>query len=385
MIDSHALKELFLIKKDITYLNFGAYGSCPIPIFEKYQQFQLELEIEPTVFVNETGPAYLKLARTALAEYLHCQADELVYVTNPSYAVNIIAKSLQIGPGDEVLTTNLEYGPCDKTLNFYCTQTGATYIRQKIRFPLESKEEFITQFCAGISNKTKLIFLSHLTSSTALRLPVEEICAIANERGIMVFVDGAHAPGQLPINLEKLGADIYTGACHKWMMTPKGSSFLYVKKSLHHLFEPLVISWGYKTANPSGSLLIDNHQLQGTRDYAAFLTIPAAIDFMKTHQWDQVNDYCRALSQNNAQRFCDLMGSQSNSPINDDFIGQLFSIPIHIPHPEKLHDHLYENYRIQVPVPSHEGQFYLRYSLQGFNNQADLDQLYDAMKIIISA
>jgi isopenicillin-N epimerase len=299
--------------------------------------------------------------------------------------VNIIAKSLQIGPGDEVLTTNLEYGPCDKTLNFYCAQTGATYIRQKIQFPLESKDDFIAQFCAGISNKTKLIFLSHLTSSTGLRLPVEEICAIANERGIMVFVDGAHAPGQLPIDLEKLGADIYTGACHKWMMTPKGSSFLYVKKSLHHLFEPLVISWGYKTANPSGSLLIDNHQLQGTRDYSAFLTIPAAIEFMKTHQWDQVNNYCRTLTQSNAQRFCDLMGTESNSPINDDFIGQLFSIPIHIPHPEKLHDHLYENYRIQVPVPSHEGQFYLRYSLQGFNNQADLDQLYDAMKIIISA
>ncbi len=385
MIDSQALKELFLIKKDITYLNFGAYGSCPKPIFERYQDFQLELETEPTLFVNETGPAYLKIARQALANYLHCDADNLVYVTNPSYAVNIIAKSLQIGPGDEVLTTNLEYGPCDKTLNFYCAQTGATYIRQKIRFPLESKEDFIAQFCTGISAKTKLIFISHLTSSTGLRLPVEEICAIANEKGIMVYVDGAHAPGQLPINLSTLDADIYTGACHKWMMTPKGSSFLFVKKELHHLFEPLVISWGYKTAHPSGSLLIDNHQLQGTRDYAAFLTIPAAIEFMNTHQWDQVNLYSRQLAQSNAQRFCELMGSTSNSPINDDFIGQLFSIPIHIPHPEKLHDHLYENYRIQVPVPSHEGQFYLRYSIQGFNNQADLDQLYDAMKTIVSA
>jgi isopenicillin-N epimerase len=384
MIDSAALKDLFLIKKDITYLNFGAYGSCPKPIFEAYQQFQLELETEPTVFVNETGPSYLKAAREALATYLHCHADELVYVTNPSYAVNIIAKSLKIGPGDEVLTTNLEYGPCDKTLNFYCEQTGATYIRQKIKFPLESKEDFIAQFCAGISSKTKLIFISHLTSSTALRLPVEEICAIANERGIMVYVDGAHAPGQLPINLTTLGADIYTGACHKWMMTPKGSSFLYVKKELHHLFEPLVISWGYKTANPSGSLLIDNHQLQGTRDYAAFLTIPKAIEFMQIHHWDQVSNYCRKLSQDNAERFCDLIGTQPNSPINDEFIGQLFSIPIQIPHPEKLHDHLYASYKIQVPVPSHEGQFYLRYSLQGFNSQSDLDQLYDAMKTIIS-
>jgi len=173
-----------------------------------------------------------------------------------------------------------------------CTNWRYLY-PSKIRFPLTSKEDFIAQFTAGISDRTKLIFISHLTSSTALRLPVEEICAIANDRGIMVYVDGAHAPGQLPIHLTQLGADIYTGACHKWMMTPKGSSFLYVKKELHHLFEPLVISWGYKTANPSGSLLLDNHQLQGTRDYAAFLTIPAAIDFMEQYQWPLVSDYCR--------------------------------------------------------------------------------------------
>lgn len=377
------LKDLFLLKKDIVYLNFGAYGSCPRPIFDVYQQFQLELETEPTVFVNETGPAYLKTAREALGAYLHCAGDELVYVVNPSYAVNIVAKSLDLKPGNEVLTTNLEYGPCDKTLDFYCKKTGATYIRQKIRFPLESKEDFIEQFVAGITGNTKLIFLSHITSSTGLRLPVEEICAVANERNILVYIDGAHAPGQLPIHLASLGADFYTGACHKWMMTPKGSSFLYVKKSLHYLLDPLVISWGYQTANPSGSLLIDNHQLQGTRDYAAFLTIPAAIQFMAQHQWDEVNKFCRELTQKNAQRFCDLMQTKANSPINDDFIAQLFSIPINISAPEKLHDLLYSNYQIQVPIPSHEGQYYLRYSIQGFNNQEDLDKLYYAMERII--
>jgi isopenicillin-N epimerase len=382
-MQSHELKDLFLLRKDITYLNFGAYGSCPKPIFDLYQQFQLELETEPTVFVNETGPAYLKAARVALGKYLNCTADELVYVTNPSYAVNIIAKSLLLKQGDEVLTTNLEYGPCDKTLAFYCQKTGATYIRQKIRIPLESKEDFIQQFVAGISANTKLIFLSHITSSTGLRLPVEEICAIANERGIMVYIDGAHAPGQLPINLQTLGADLYTGACHKWMMTPKGSSFLYVKKSLQHLFDPLVISWGYKTPNPSGSLLIDNHQLQGTRDYSAFLTIPAAISFMEQYNWPEVNKTCRTITQQNAERFCNLMQTKANSPINDDFIAQLFSIPISIPSPEKLHDILYNNYQIQVPVPSHEGQFYLRYSIQGFNDQGDLDKLYQAMEQII--
>lgn len=383
-MQSQKLKEQFLLRKDITYLNFGAYGACPKPIFEKYQQFQLELEQEPTLFINETGPAYLKQSREALSKYLNCASDDIVYVTNPTYAVNIILKSLQIKAGDEVITTNLEYGPCDKTMEYYCDQKGATYKRQQIRFPLESKEDFITQFTNGITKNTKLIFLSHITSSTGLRLPVEEICAIANQLGILIFIDGAHAPGQLEVDITRLGADMYTGACHKWMMTPKGSSFLYVRRELQHLFDPLLISWGFKSPKPSHSLFLDNHQLQGTRDYSAFLTIPAAIEFMHAHDWKTVNQRSRVLTQTNASRFCALMQTTPNSPVNDDFIAQLFSIPINIAKPEKLHDLLYQQYLIQVPVPSHEGQYYLRYSIQGFNHQDDLDKLYQAMEELVS-
>ncbi len=373
------LKEQFLLKKEITYLNFGAYGACPKPIFEAYQQFQLELETEPTVFVNETGPAYLKASREALGAYLNCSADDIVYVTNPSYAVNIIAKSLKIGAGDEVLTTNLEYGPCDKTWKYYCEQKGATYKKIQTRFPLESKEDFIAQFTTGITEKTKLIFLSHITSSTGLRLPVEEICAIANQRGIIIYVDGAHAPGQIDLDLNSFGVDIYTGACHKWMLTPKGSSFLYVRKSLQDLFDPLVISWGFNTPKPSHSRFLDNHQLQGTRDYAAFLTIPAAIQFMQQFCWREVAKKCKEISQNNGERFCELLGTKANSPINDDFIAQMFAIPLKIVSPEKVHNILYQQFKIQVPITTHEGNHYLRYSIQGFNDQTDLDNLYEAI------
>ncbi|MEI9957738.1 MAG: aminotransferase class V-fold PLP-dependent enzyme [Ferruginibacter sp.] len=204
----------------------------------------MELEQDPVNFLRVKGPQYLAVARMALAEYLHCDGDDIVYVPNPTFAVNIIAKSFNLQPGDEVLATDLEYGACDKTWKYYCKKKGATYIKQKTRFPIQSKEDFIAQFTSGITAKTKLIFISHITSSTGLRLPVEEICAIAKAKGIICFVDGAHAPGQLPVNLSTLGADIYTGACHKWMMTPKGSSFFYVEKSLQHLFDPLSISWG---------------------------------------------------------------------------------------------------------------------------------------------
>ena len=164
------LKEQFLLRDDITFLNAGAFGACPKPVFERYQQFQLELEQEPVYFFRTKGLEYLLESRKALAAYMHCDADDVVYVTNPSYAVNIIAKSLDLKDGDEVLSTNLEYGACDRTWKYYCNKKGAKYVRQKIRFPLESKEDFIQQFLAGVTSNTKLIFLSQVTSSTGLRL-----------------------------------------------------------------------------------------------------------------------------------------------------------------------------------------------------------------------
>lgn len=378
------LKQQFLLRNDITYLNFGAYGACIKPVFEKYQSFQRELEEEPTYFMQVKGPEYLKAARIALAEYIHCNADDVVYVMNPSYAVNIIAKSFALKPGDEVLTTNLEYGACNRTWKYYCNKKGATFIRQKIRFPIESKEDFVSQFLKGVTSKTKLIFLSHLTSITGLRLPIDEICAFAKEKGILTFIDGAHAPGQVNVNLENLQADFYTGACHKWMLTPKGSSFLYVKNSLQHLFDPLLISWGYESDNPSHSQFLDYHQLQGTRDYSAFLTIPEAINFMQENNWDAVGKECKAITQNNAKRFCDLLNATPLCPVTDDFIAQMYSINLKIKEPWKLHDLLYEKYKIQVPVMPNGETFFLRYSIQAFNSNDDLDKLYDALKEIIA-
>ncbi|HKB45251.1 MAG TPA: aminotransferase class V-fold PLP-dependent enzyme, partial [Chitinophagaceae bacterium] len=236
------LEQYFFLRNDITYLNFGSFGACPKPVFEQYQKFQLELEQEPVQFITVNGLKYLEASREVLGNYINCHKDDVVYVTNPSYAVNAIAKSFDLKPGDEILTTDLEYGACDRTWDYYCKKAGARIVRQPIPLPVQSKEQFVSDFFKGLSSKTKLVFISHITSSTALRLPAEEICAIAKEKGIMTFVDGAHAPGQIPLNLQNSSFDIYTGACHKWMMTPKGSSFLYVKKEYQYMVDPLVIS-----------------------------------------------------------------------------------------------------------------------------------------------
>lgn len=378
------LKSQFLINPNITFLNFGSFGACPKPIFEDYQKWQLELETEPVQFITVNGYKYLKESREALGAYINCHADDLVFTMNPSYAINIIAKCIDLKAGDEILTTDLEYGAMDKTWNYYCKQKGAKYVRQHIELPLTTKEAFIEQFFNGLTKNTKVIFISQITSSTALILPVKEICEIAKEKGLLTIVDGAHVPAHIPLNLSELKADIYTGACHKWMMAPKGCSFLYVSKQQQQWVDPLIISWGFESAMPSHSQFLDYHQLQGTRDFSAFLTIPKAIEFLNTHDWNKQAADCRKLVRDNALRFCELLGTKPLCPLTDEFLGQMFSIPIHTTEPETLQRDLFEAYKIEIPVMRHGNDEYLRYSIQVFNTQKDLDVLYDALKEMIA-
>jgi len=376
------LQEQFLLRPGITYLNFGAYGACLKPVFQQYQQLQLELEQEPTHFMNVTGPQYLEQSKKALADYINVHEDDLVYISNPTFAVNIVAKNFPFQRGDEVLTTGIEYGACDRTWEYYCKKAGAVYKRQNIPFPIESKEDFVQKFLAGLTENTRLIFISHITSSTGLRLPVEEICTIAKEKNIPVFIDGAHAPGHIPIDLSSLNVDFYTGACHKGMMTQKACSFLYVKKEWQNSLEPLAVSWGYNAVKPSHSQFLDYHQIQGTRDYTAFLTVPGAIRFMKENNWQEISSHYQQMTQQNAPELCRLLNAKPIAPLSNDFIVQLYSAEIKTKEPEQLHNHFYEKYKIQVPVMRQNGKAYLRYSLNAFNTQDDLDKLFDSIREI---
>ena len=376
------MKDQFLLRDNITFLNFGSFGACPKPVFKRYQEFQLELEQEPVQFITVKGPQYLKQSREALGKYINANADDIVFVPNPTFAVNIIAKNFSLNKDDEVLSTNIEYGACDRTWDYYCKKAGAVYKRQPINFPLSNKEDFIKQFSTGINSKTKLIFISHITSSTGLRLPVEEICAIAKQKGILIFIDGAHAPGQIPVDLQASDVDFYSGACHKWMMTPKGSSFLFVKKDLQKNLDPLVISWGYQALFPSDSQFLDYHQFNGTRDFSAYLTIPQAIDFMQQNNWDKVSDDCRKLVKENAHELCRILNTSPISSLTDDFVLQLFSAPVKTAEPEKLKQHLYEKCKIEIPVMRQNDKVYLRYSINAMNTQADLDKLFESIKKI---
>jgi isopenicillin-N epimerase len=374
-----SLKDLFLLDPEITFLNFGSFGACPKPVFQKYQEWQLELEREPVQFIVNKAITELDRVRIELGTFIGCNYKDLVMVTNPSYAINTIAKSFPYQKGDEILTTNLEYGACDRTWEYYCKKYGAKYIRQEITLPIISKEVFIAEFWKGYTKHTKAIFLSQITSATGLILPVKEICEEAKSRGLITIIDGAHVPGHIPLNLSKLYADVYTGACHKWLMGPKGSSFLYVNSEHQNWVDPLVISWGYQSDYPSDSEFIDWHQTTGTRDYAAFLTIPECILFRNENNWKEVSSTCRLVAQENGLKFCELVNSQPLAPINDDFYGQMFSIPINTTNPVLLQKELFDRYRIEIPVAVQNGNSYLRYSIQAFNSIEDLDKLYSAL------
>jgi isopenicillin-N epimerase len=375
----NAVHADFLLNPEITFLNHGSFGACPKPIFEDYQQWQLQLERDPVQFITKKNAAALKAAREALGAYVSCAADDLVFTPNPSYAINIIAKNLVLEPGDEILTTDLEYGAMNRTWDYYCEKAGAVFRKQKISLPLTSKAAFVADFFAGLTPRTKAIFISQITSMTALVLPVAEICARAKELGLITIVDGAHAPGHVPVDLAQLEADIYTGACHKWMLTPKGSAFLYVRKEMQAQFDPLVISWGYASDNPGPSQFLDYHETQGTRDMAAFFTLPKAIAYLKDNEWDKRSKRCRELILRNYQVVCDLLGTEPICPVNGDFLGQMCSIPVRTDKPVELKELLYTEYKIEIPVFVERNRTYIRISIQAYNSQADIDTLIEAL------
>jgi len=377
------MKSQFLLNPEITFLNHGSFGACPKPIFENYQYWQLELEKEPVQFIQKNSAQYLKTSKDALANYIGCSSDDFFYTTNPTVAVNTVLRSLNLEEGDEVLTTNHEYGAMDRTWSYFSKKKGIKYIRQNISLPILSKEQILNEFWSGYTSKTKIIFISHISSVTALVFPVKEICEKARELGLITIIDGAHVPGQLDLNIQELNPDFYTGALHKWMLAPKGVSFLYVKKTFQNSIDPLVVSWGYESESPSDSQFLDYHQHQGTRDISAFLTIPKAIEFLRVNNWEERAASCRKLIRDNYNKFCELLNSKPICPLTSEFLVQMCSIPIRTTKPLELKETLFHKYKIEIPVMKLEDKFFLRIAINGYNSQQDLEILQEALEDII--
>ena len=372
------LKSLFMLDPKITYLNHGSFGACPRPIFEELINWQKQLEYEPVKHLAYDIYDHLEESRDALSKYVNCNKDDIIFTPNPSTALNTVIKSLDLKKDDEILTTNHEYGALDKTWNFICKKTGAKYIKTKISLPLLSNKKFIKKIESKISKKTKIIFISHVTSSTALIFPVKQISELAKKHNIFCIIDGAHAPAFLDLDIDKIDCDVYVGACHKWMCSPKGVSFLYVKKEYQNIIDPLVVSWGYESEFPGKSKFLDYHQWQGTRDMSAYLTIPTTIDFLKKYNWNKITSECREINLWARDEINQMLNKKALCKTK--FLGQMSSIYIKKEATIDYHIYFYKKYKIQIPFILWNNISFIRISIQAYNTKEDIYKLLDALK-----
>ena len=352
---SLALRDEFLLDPDVVYLTHGTYGACPRPVLDDYQRWQRELERDPIAFLTRGLDGVLGKVRAELAEYLGAHGEDIVFVPNATTGVNTVARSLGLRPGDEVLMTDEEYGAVELTWE----AVGATLVRA----PLESLWEHA-------SERTRVLSISHVASPTGRVLPVADLCARARELGLLSVVDGAHAPGHLPVDLADIGADAYSGNCHKWLCAPKGAGFLWVRPELQERIDPLVVSWGWKESG-----FAQRHDWQGTRDPAAWLAIPAAIEFQRGWAWDEVRLRCHAL----VERFAAESGLV---PAALEF-GQMLAVELPPCDPAEVQRRLYDEHRIEVPCFEHAGRPLLRVSVQGYNDEHDLEALRVALAEVL--
>jgi isopenicillin-N epimerase len=346
------LKELFLLDPAVTFLNHGSFGATPSPVFERYQAWQRELEADPVDFIARRLPGLLADARAELAAYVGAQPGDLTFVQNATTGVNLAARALDLRPGDEVLSTNLEYGACILTWQRLCTFVQVPYV----------------ELFEHVTERTRAVFVSHITSATALLLPVEEIVREAHTRGLVAIVDGAHAVAQVDLDLDGLGADFYAGNCHKWLCAPKGSGFLHVKPEWQERVDGAITSWGYEEP----ATFLSRTERQGTRDAAAYLSVPSAIAFTREHD---VRERCVALAREARRELCALLRTEPIAP--EAMVLQMASVRLPVPDTE-LSQRLWHESRIEIPV-SDDGTL-LRISIAPYNDRADVDRLLAALE-----
>jgi isopenicillin-N epimerase len=365
------LRREFLLDPEVAFLNHGSFGACPRPVFESYQARQRELEREPVDFIARRVPEILDGARAALAGYLGCAPADLAFVQNATTGVNLASRSLDLQPGDEILATDLEYGACDLAWEWVCRRTGAHYVRAPIALPLRDPKELVDALFAAATERTRVVFVSHVTSTTGLILPLQEIVARARELGLVTIVDGAHAPAHVPVDLAALGADFYSGNCHKWLCAPKGAGFLHVRPEHQELVDGAIVSWGYA----EGTTFSQRIEKQGTRDPAAWLAVPDAIRFQEEREWDDIRDRCRDLTREARREVCEILGTEPLAP--EQMVAQMAAVRLPHPSPD-LSERLFTGHRVEIPVGG-DADDLLRLSVAAYTTRDEIDRLLAAL------
>jgi len=376
------LKEQFHLQSDITFLNHGSFGACPKPILSRAWEWQQEMERQPVEFFQRRASSLLNGARTALGSYVNTHHNNVVFVSNATVASNIVSHSINLKEGDEVLATDHEYGAVDRTWRFWGKEHGFSYKQCAIPFGTSNKD-MIELLWKAVTNKTKVIAVSHMTSPTATIFPIKEICKRAAERGIITVIDGAHAPGHIPIDLTETSPDFYFGNLHKWLCAPKGSAFLYVNPKLQSLVKPLIVSWGYEAIDPGPSQMLDYLEFVGTRDLSPFLTTSTAIEFADRNNWSDIRKRCHEMAIYCEKEFLKITKLESIYDSTDRYAQMVaMRLPRGID-PLSFKQKIIEEFKIEVPVYLWNNNPIIRVSLQGYNTLADVETFLSALKKLL--
>ncbi|HAM53903.1 MAG TPA: aminotransferase [Candidatus Rokubacteria bacterium] len=390
------MRELWPLERGVIFLNHGSFGACPAEVLRQQAALRDEMEAAPVRFLSRELDDRLASARQALAAFVGADADDLAFVANATGGVNAVLRSLRFSPGDELLTTDHAYNACRNALDFAAGRAGARVVVATIPFPLASPDEVVEAVLAHVTPRTRLALLDHITSPTGLVLPIERLVAALAGRGVEVLVDGAHAPGMVPLDLGALGAAYYSGNCHKWLCAPKGSAFLWVRRDRQPDIRPLTISHGASAARPGRSRFRLEFDWTGTDDPTAWLAVPGAIEYLGSllpGGWPELMARNRALALEARRLLCAATGTAPPCP--EEMVGALASIilpdgpttEIGWRRPDPLQRRLYDGWGIEVPVMSWPAapRRLVRISAQLYNAPADFERLAEALRRELAA
>jgi isopenicillin-N epimerase len=374
---------------EVTFLNHGSFGACPKPVLEAQSRLREQAEREPVRFFTRELPPLLDGARAALATIVGADADDLAFVNNATAGVNTILRSLDFAPGDELLVTDQVYGACRNAVDFVAAKAGAVVRVAKVPFPFSEAAEIVEAIVSAAGPKTRLALIDHVTSPTGVVWPIAEIVKALAERGIDTLVDGAHTAGMVKLDVGAIGAAYYTGNCHKWLCTPKGSAFLHVRRDRQERVRPLVISHG---ATAKERRFRAEFDWTGTDDPTPFLCIPEAIRFLSSlvpGGFDGLLAHNRAGALDTRGRLCAGLGVEPPCPA--EFLGSLAAVPVpdcddpNGPFLDPLGAELYDRYRIEVPVFAwpRAPKRLVRVSFQAYNSAGQYERLITALRELL--
>jgi len=385
------VKEHWLLDPEITFLNHGSFGATPRLVLEKQEEFRVQMEREPVRFFVRELEQLLDNARRRLAEFIGADAQGVAFVPNATAAVNAVLRSLDLDKHDELLVTSHEYNACRNTLEFVAGLAGARVVVVDVPFPISSPADVIERVLAGVTDRTRLFLIDHISSQTALIMPIEHLVRELNERGVDTIVDGAHAPGMLPLDLQALNAAYYTGNLHKWVCAPKGAAFLYTRENRRYAVRPIAISHGANSPRTDRSRYLLEFDWTGTFDPTAWLAVPEAISFIGSlvpGGWPDVMWRNRQLALRARDILADALGIDRPAP--DDMLGSMAALPLpdgkatEAPslYGDPMQDALLEKFRIEVPIVPwpHPPKRVLRVSAQLYNEENEYQYLADALK-----